>query len=343
MPIQGSLRDLSVIETLQLVGSQRKTVSLRFATEEQEVVLHVHEGLLTSIRATRGDRREPFLDALVALGHLSPSEALPLSAQVMDERRDPWIVACEVPHLERETCERVFLGVAEALLDQILLWDRGHFAMLPPTTAEAVFKPGLAIDNILLDAMRRLDELAAWKQGSFPATAIPYLASGGDLVVSSDPLRRAVLRQVDGRRSIREIVEATRLGEYETYATIADGVQGGAIQILSRAIAPAPQTPTREVLRRSPALAVLLLILLLVATSSWVGQRLLIDQGPWHEARTRWEEIDMRRLIEVHRYRTGAYPRELGEIEASGIEIPRSASKRWFYQIDGASYRLIPR
>ena len=64
MPIQGSLRDLSVIETLQLVGSQRKTVSLRFATEEEEVVLHVREGLLTSIRATRADHREPFIDAL---------------------------------------------------------------------------------------------------------------------------------------------------------------------------------------------------------------------------------------------------------------------------------------
>jgi hypothetical protein len=343
MPIQGSLRDLSVIETLQLVGNQRKTVSLRLATEEDEVVLHFREGLLTSIRAIQGGRREPFLDALVALGHISPSEALPLSAQVWEEGRDPWIVACEVPHLERGTCERVFLGVTEALLDRILLWDRGHFAMLPPASAEAVFRPGLAMDNILLDAMRRLDELAAWKQGDFPASAIPFLASGGDLVVSSDPLRRAVLRQVDGRRSIREIVEATRLGEHETYATIADGVQGGSIHLLSRPVAAAPQAPTREILRRSPALAVLLLILLLVATSSWVDKRLSIDQGPWHEARARWEEIDLRRLIEVHRYRTGSYPRELGGMERSGVDIPRSMTERWFYQMDGASYRLIPR
>jgi hypothetical protein len=343
MPMQGSLRDLSVIETLQLVGSQRKTVSLRFATEEEEVVLHFREGLLRSIRATQGSRREPFIDALVALGHISPSDALPLSAQVWEEGRDPWIVVREVPHLERETCERVFLGVTEALLDRILLWDRGHFSMLPPAPAEPVFKPGLAMDNILLDAMRRLDELAAWKQGEFPPSAIPFLASGGELVVSSDPLRRAVLRQVDGRRSIREIVEATRLGEHETYSTIADGVQAGSIQILSRPVAAAPHAPTREILRRSPALAVLLLILLLVATSSWVDKRLSIDQGPWHEARARWEEIDLRRLIEVHRYRTGSYPKDLGEVERSGIDIPRSTAQRWFYQLDGATYRLIQR
>jgi hypothetical protein len=343
MPVQGSLRDLSVIETLQLVGNQRKTLSLRFTLDEEEVLLHFREGLLTAARVTQESRREPFLDALVALRHISPSEALPLAAQICDKGRDPWLVAREVSHLERETCERVFLGVTEALLDRILLWERGHFAMLPPSPVEPVFSPGRAIDNLLLDAMRRLDELAAWKHGEFPSGAVPFLAAGGDLVVSSDPLRRAVLRQIDGRRTIQQIVEATRLGEHETYQTIVDGVTEGSIQILTRTPVASPPSPAREVLRRSPALSVLLLILLLVATSSWIGRRLSIDQGPWHEARARWEEPDLRRLIEVHRYRTGAYPQDLASLEAEGLEIPRATVERWFYQPDGVSYRLIPR
>ncbi len=230
---QGSLSDLSVIETLQLIGNQRKTVSLRLASDEEEVVLQFREGLLTSARVMQGPRREPFLDALVALGHLSPNEALPLGAKIWDEGRDPWTVVREVAHLDRETCERVFLGMTEALLDRVLLWDRGHFAMLPPTHAEEVFHPGIPIDNLLLDAMRRLDELAAWKQGEFLPSAIPFLAAGGDLIVSSDPLRRTVLRQIDGRRTIQQIADATRLGEHATYSTIADGVRDGAVQIFS--------------------------------------------------------------------------------------------------------------
>jgi hypothetical protein len=343
MPVQGSLRDLSVIETLQLVGNQRKSVSVRFSADAEVVVLNFHEGLLTSARVTQGTRREPFIDALIVLGHISPSDALPLSAAVLEQGRDPWVVAQEVPHLDRETCERVFLGVTEAILDRILLWDRGHFSMLPASPSAAVFTPGLSIDNLLLDAMRRLDEVAAWKHGDFPPSAIPFISAEGDVVVSSDPIRRAVLRQIDGRRTIQQIAEATRLGEYETYQTIAEGVQGGSIQILNRPMPAAAPSPAREILRRSPALAVLLLILLLVATSSWVGRRLSIDQGPWHEARTRWEEIDLRRLIEVHRYRTGSYPKSLAAMESAGLEIKRSTEERWFYQPDGDAYRLIPR
>ncbi len=70
-----------MIETLQLIGNQRKTLSLRLVSDDEEVVLQFRDGLLASARVMQGPRREPFLDALVALGHLSPNEALPLGAR----------------------------------------------------------------------------------------------------------------------------------------------------------------------------------------------------------------------------------------------------------------------
>ncbi len=344
MPIQGSLRDLSVLEALQLIGSQRKSVTLEISADDERALFHFREGRLIAARRTQRGRGEPFLAALAALGHVSPADALALGQQVHENGRDPWSVAIEVSHLERETCARVYQATVEAILDRVLLWERGHFAMLPPAAAPSVFDPGLGTDVLLLDAMRRLDELAAWKQGELPPECVPCLSGSAETVVSSDPVRRAALRQVDGHRTVAEIVGAARLGEYEIYQTLCEGIGEGWIEILDRPCrGDAPPPPVREILRRAPALAALFVLLILVATSSLIGKRISPDDAQWQEARARWEEIDLTRALDVYRYRTGAYPEGLETLEEAGLPLPPHALDRWLYQPDRDSFRLLRR
>ena len=229
------------------------------------------------------------------------------------------------------------------MIDRLLLWDRGHFVLLPPEPVEPVFSPGLSVEEILIDAMRRLDELAAWKQGSLPEDSVPCLAGDEELFISSDPLRRAIVRQIDGRRSIAQIVEATRLGVHEVFQAIADGKDNGWIQILDGSVkdVPPPQVG-RETLRRSPAMVALLTVLAIGIGSSWVGRTLQTDQTAWHETRTRWEEVDLRRMIEVYRYRHGSYPADLAEL-TEGLPLSGEALDRWAYAPQEMGYRLVPR
>jgi hypothetical protein len=341
MPIQGSLQDMSVLEAVQLVGTQRKSTTLVLESKQDEVHLHFREGLLVSSHRKGGGQGEPFLDAMVALGHLSPSEAMSISQQIVDHGRDLWRVALEMEHLTRETCEQVYRQATEATLDRVLLWEEGHFALLPTAQIEYVFDPGISVDSLLLDAMRRIDELASWKQGQLAPEVVPCLEGLEENYVSSDPIRRAVLRQVDGRRTLAEIVEATRLGEYEIYSAISEGAEAGWVQLL-RPTQPREMTapPVPVVLRRVPAMMILVGFLAVAVVSIWFGQTGKRETRGWSESRAQWEELDLRRQIEVHRFRHGSYPANLDVLEPFSGQKPASWTLRWRYKSDDRAYTL---
>jgi hypothetical protein len=206
------------------------------------------------------------------------------------------------------------------------------------------------MDALLVDAMRRLDELAAWKQGSLPSEAIPCLRGPDEWLTGNDPLRRAVVRQIDGRRSIGEVVEATHLGEHDVYETIASGCDAGWVQILpsgSARVAGAREPKDRRaalkpVLKRSPALIAVGILLTIGLGSSWTGRRVAVDRSAWDKARMQWEEIDVQRAIEVWRYRHGTYPSALEALSEDGIPAPVGFEERWDYGPEKDSYRLTP-
>ncbi len=351
MPIQGSLRDLSVLETLQLIGAQRKSAELLIESDSDEAHLHFRDGML--VAAHRKDPRpdETFIDLLVGLGHIAPTDSIRLVDEAREHHRDIWVLTTEVPHLSKETCQAVYLRSVEAQLDKVLLWERGRFSILPPCGIEEALRPGISMDALLVDAMRRLDELSAWKQGSLPPTAVPYLRSPDEWLEGNDPLRRAVVRQIDGRRTIAEVVEATRLGEHDVYETIAAGCDAGWIQILpANARGEAGGNEPRDgraalkpVLRRSPVLIAVGILLTIGLGSSWTERRISVDRSAWDRARARWEEIDLERALEIWRYRHGSYPAALDSLGADRLPVPAGFEEHWDYRIEADSYVLSPR
>ncbi|MBD3161610.1 MAG: DUF4388 domain-containing protein [Candidatus Eisenbacteria bacterium] len=345
MAIQGSLQEMSVLEVIQLVGNQRKSATLRFTGPDQECQLHFREGMLVASHVKGGGEAEPFLDTLVALAHLSPAEAIGIREQVIHGGRDLWKAVLSVPHLSKETCRDVYRQATAATLDRVLLWEKGHFAVLAPLQVEPVLTPGESTDSHLLEAMRRLDEVASLKQGDLPPNGVPCVNGPEELCVSSDPLRRAILRQIDGRRTVQEIVAATRLGEYEIYSTLAKEREEGWIQILApRRTEPERAAPSREILRRWPAVAALATILALGIGSAWIGQRLQPDRRAWVESATQWEEHDLRRMLEVYRFRHGAYPDRLSSLQEEGdLPIQPNPEDRWTYRVDAGAYELAMR
>ncbi|MFB3909835.1 MAG: DUF4388 domain-containing protein [Candidatus Eisenbacteria bacterium] len=344
MAVQGSLRELSVLEALQMIGSQRKTATLELESPEGKVQLHFRDGLLVASHRRDAAEGDAFLDSLVALGHLSPTEAVRIAHDVR-QGRDLWTLAREIDYLDEGTLREVYGRATEATLDRVLLWERGHFAILSAAPVEPVLRPGLGSDSILLDSMRRLDELAAWRSGPLPPDAVPCVCGREDEFVGEDRLRRAVLRQIDGRRTIEQIGEATRLGAYDVYGTIAEGLQASCLLLLDLRTGvrePAPESVAHREVHRPRALVVLSLLLAVGLGGAWVGQERGDEDRPWQRARRSWEEIDLRRTIEVYRHRHGEYPAALASLEAERL-LPHDAAARWLYRPEGSAYRLSPR
>jgi hypothetical protein len=137
--------------------------------------------------------------------------------------------------LER-TLERQVFDTAS----QVFRWKGGRYRFTPQRSLdikERLLEP-LRVENLLLDAMRMLDEwpLIEREIPSFDS----ILAKAQDLSSKMEAGRlseedREVLGLVDGARSIGEIVEASHLSEFDTCKILAGFVRSGAVQARSPA------------------------------------------------------------------------------------------------------------
>lgn len=168
-------------------GSDRELLLGRYLLEQELIDRDALEGLL---RGGKGERRL-LGDQLVKLGYITE-----------EELRDALI---------RQTSEYLY---------QVLRWKNGRFRFVRGATRPeaASAELSLPISAILMEGVRRVDEwrLIEEKIQSFDEVLEPALdaiAGMGEDTLSRE--ERIVLDAVDGRRTIREVVEVTRMASFD--------------------------------------------------------------------------------------------------------------------------------
>jgi hypothetical protein len=81
-------------------------------------------------------------------------------------------------------------------------------------------------------------------------------------------------------------------------------------------------------------------LLLALAGSVWIGQSWRPDHRPWTVAGHQWEELELRRLLEVYRFRHGSYPKDLTALVDERLPVSESTADRWSYAPTPDAYTL---
>ncbi|MBK8230484.1 MAG: DUF4388 domain-containing protein [Candidatus Eisenbacteria bacterium] len=341
MALQGSLSEFSVLETLQLIGLQKKTGRLEVTSGRIRQCLHFRDGLLIGCEATRPNDRDPFLAALAGLGQLGSEDERRYRAST-SESPDLWSRLMESIPLEQETLEETRQLAMQATLDQVLLWNRGHFHFDADSPVPIGFA-GWNTEQVLLESMRRLDEAADLKAGEFGlasvATALPGaqidLESGPDDAVAAS-LERAFLARLDGRRTLGDLVKALGVAEYDVLnvARVLRSQRRIRLEVRGRA-ADGTQLLLEQPLRlRHPLLYVgaVMLAAMLLATGLVVHRAtaLVTASEAGAPQRADYDEgRDLRLALEVYQLRHGAYPARLDALVEAGLwttPLPSSAA-----------------
>ncbi|ROO88664.1 hypothetical protein EDD29_6338 [Actinocorallia herbida] len=84
--------------------------------------------------------------------------------------------------------------------------------------------PGLAADDVVREAQRRLAMAAEWQERGLTSTAVPASAAAGS---ATDPL----LAAVNGRRNVRGLAFALGRGLFATMRSLADLMDAGAVTV----------------------------------------------------------------------------------------------------------------
>ncbi len=347
MSLSGNLGDFSVLETLQIIGMQKKTGTLEIESGRRIRELHFHEGRILDCRPARPDMPDPFLETLVGLGRCDAASA----------RRMRSLPSAEADRAIRSECaldEKSFLSlralVLQGIVDSVLLWDRGKFRF----HSHPVAPPGSGawnVEQVLLESMRRLDEAADLKTGVFVLHGIPRrtgAAPEGDdgRSPAEAEVERSMLRLSDGRNTLQDLIRITGLAEYDVLAAARSLTSRGLTEIVPiRRQGSGPQLLIEHPRRlRSPLLpAVLVLICAACVGSGWILRGLTRTDTwpPVAQSLSQRAEIDRYRALlhtlEVHLARYGQYPDQLGRLAGEGIWP--EGDRAW---LEGISYVRDP-
>jgi hypothetical protein len=355
MALQGSLRDFSATEILQLVGSQKKTGCLTMEWNTERIVVFVQDGRIVSTRMPGLTKDDPLLAFLLKVHRLSPEQHQGILTIQRDSSRDLEDLLINGRYLDAEELTGFLERQILDDLTRLGRWENGTYRFDPHTRWTATPLVRLSIEGALIEAARRVDE-----QKRFHSVfKDPYQLLGvRDLPDPDAELaeeEREMFGIIDGLHTVSEVVDAAPLSEYEAYEALYRMLDANWIEFVGRrdpgsvpAAAPASSMPVSQRARpyaRELALAGMvvaaLMVLRLLSIAIDPGRRPPPPDDVFAAARMR----DLRFALDLYRRENGVYPEKLEALVEERWISPRQGRVDSYLLLytpgpDRASYRL---
>ncbi len=235
LDLQGNIERFKLPEIFQLVSSGRKTGTLGIQRDDDIVMVYFKSG---SVIYGYGPRKTYHIGRmLVENGRISPNqldEAISEQAGETSSGKRLGQILIEKQYIDRVDLEGVVRRQVEELIYSLMSWDRGSFKFYEnqfPTEEEITIN--LSTENVVLEGMRRLDEMTRIKDYLPDFTVIFTLANSEPnqkREITLEPEEWNILGLIDGRRSIDEILQSAPLNSIETLKKLASLQLAGLIQ-----------------------------------------------------------------------------------------------------------------
>ncbi len=239
MGIKGDIKSLSLANVLQDLAMNEQTGTLAIRHKERQVALWFEKGALRLVGLGAGEGPS-LLNGLLALEKIGPDEAPAVTGRKTSEgsfirsllkkgrvTRDDLKASCEHQ-------------MAEHLCDAFL-WTEATFEFEEGQPDDRLFdvdqidyEPRLAVDAVIMEALRRADEWGETRKAILSSNEI-LVVDPQRLPPGADPTVRRVLALLDGERSLKEIQDLTRLGQFVLMRSAALLIRAGAARNVSAA------------------------------------------------------------------------------------------------------------
>jgi hypothetical protein len=400
MALRGTLGDFGIADIFQLVGHQQKTGILLLKNRELEVRIYFVDGNVVKAEQSSRDKRDLLGNIMVRANVLSEEQLeAALDQQQRTLRRLGGILVESGVVTRKVLREFTRLQTTETIY-RLFVWTAGTYEFTSQDVEydEESYEP-IRAENILMEAFRMVDEWPAVKEvipsdecsfevlkdleGGEPkpqAVDDDLLAGldeafdqiekgdagkkkGGDPNVGAN--EKKVFALVAPQRTVAEMVDISRLGEFETTKALANLVKAKYLKVLVPASArkkrSGPRLTPRAIADATVPLVtrVALYAVVAVAVGGVVKLLELNDSGLFARDRAlqvrpdamqlKLGEVQKRRIeraVEVYRLLEGNYPLSLAEVVATGLlsedEVRRPYRTEFAYEraADGGGFRV---
>lgn len=388
MALRGTLADFGLPDIFQLVGHQQKTGVLLLKDRELEVRISFVEGNVVKAEQSSRDRSELLGSLLVRGGVITGAQLDAALATQQRTLRRLGDILIEMGVADRPTIKEFARLQTTETIYRLFMWRKGtyEFTAAPVDYDEQSYEP-IRAENLLMEGFRMVDEWPSVRK-VVPSTRCSFVvlkdlppergdAAGHDDLLAGmheafaeesaeapappprdvGPAERRVFPLVTPARTAQDIIDLSRLGEFETSKALASLVRLGYLRVILPQVEEAKPDEEPLSLRRAwggvaPILIRVAVYALvagaigglvhlssrmeggLLATGDAVVRRAAMQDETGDLARARLE-----RALEVFRLTEGRWPTKLDELVERGLVQERDL--RFPYQ-QSFAYRLTP-
>jgi len=356
--LRGNLEDFGISEVFQLIGQQRKTGVLEVSSEERRIHVVFDAGHVVCASPVQEQADGALAELLVRQGRIQPDALERARAE-----SETSLVRLGHHLLEQGLLAREELDASEAFLTRETIFDllrqsRGsfHFSARPVTHRHDPASL-LGAEQILMDGLRMVDEWRAIARRLPPEDAVlrrrrsfeAYVAqASGDAAQRSVSAERVYLL-VDGRLTLRRVIDLSHLGTFEASRILADLLAAGVIAPETRAT----RTPARQRAGGRPGLSLAAgagVLALLAATTIALAlgaarpspQPGVLRLDPLQDVQARFARQKLRNTLEAWVAARGGWPPSLeplvesGWADAASLTGPGAGQYYYRHGADGA-------
>jgi len=224
----GNLRDFGVAEVLQLIGQQRKTGILHVKrTRQAGLRLFFDQGYVVGGSPVLAREDEALAELLVRAGLLERKRLEMLWEECEEKVQSLRSVLLDQDWIESSQLEEMEALLTRETIFELLRCDEGAFSFLAKRIRHRCpRKSMLGAEQILMDGLRMLDEWRTFEadlpdegivcQFALPPNELPAtLERAFSEDFETQKRAETLLMFVDGKRSIREVIDRSLLGTFE--------------------------------------------------------------------------------------------------------------------------------
>src|SRR4030065_2224202 len=244
MALQGTLKDFSITEIIQLIGQQRKTGVLKIRRGKDIVEISFVDGMIVHVYSNYRGKKDLFGEIFVKAQLISQDQLERVLRIQKDTRKYLGEIFVELQLLKKEDVLKVISTQIYETIYDLFWWEDGQFNFdLKLVESYKKIPFALSTEQVLLNILRMVDEWSEIEKKIFAPHLVFRKPIGAEEksagVLSPQSLMREkltseqelILNLIDGTRTVQEIIDRCLLGKFNTSEILLNLVEMGFIEV----------------------------------------------------------------------------------------------------------------
>jgi hypothetical protein len=244
MALQGTLKDFSITEIIQLIGQQLKTGVLKIRRSKDLVEIHFVDGMIVHVYSNYRGKKDLIGEILVKAQLITEEQLERVLKIQKDTLKYLGEILVELQLLTKDDVLKVISTQIYETIYDLFWWEDGNFNFdLKLVESYKKIPFALSTEQVLLNILRMVDEWSEIeKKVSSPhlvfkrvltleGKSIDALSPQSYLKEKLNAEQELIYNLVDGTRTVQEIIDRSLLGKFNASEILVDLSEMGLIEM----------------------------------------------------------------------------------------------------------------